>query len=82
MIGAGIDRRMRQLLVPFIAFVALISCLGHKEWRFVVYVIPVLNVAASRAAVWLFVTERELSRDDSISGGRSAGMGDWDFCCA
>jgi alpha-1,6-mannosyltransferase len=34
---------------------ALISCVGHKEWRFVVYVVPVVNVAAARGARWMYV---------------------------
>ncbi|QRW03751.1 glycosyltransferase family 22 protein [Ceratobasidium sp. AG-Ba] len=32
------------------AFVLLISGLGHKEWRFVVYVVPMANVAAAVGA--------------------------------
>ena len=33
--------------------VAGMSLLKHKEWRFVVYVVPVFNVAAARGAHWL-----------------------------
>ncbi|KAG8762839.1 dolichyl-P-Man:Man(7)GlcNAc(2)-PP-dolichol alpha-1,6-mannosyltransferase [Ceratobasidium sp. 423] len=39
-----------ELLAPYIAFVLLISGLGHKEWRFVVYVVPMINVAAAVGA--------------------------------
>ena len=52
-IGAIIDHRIRSLLIPSISFVFLLSFLGHKEWRFLVYVIPVFNVAAARGAAYL-----------------------------
>ena len=41
---------VRGLLAPPLAFVLLISGLAHKEWRFVVYVVPVFNVAAAVGA--------------------------------
>lgn len=53
LLGFCIDHRIRSLLLPSIVFVALISGLGHKEWRFIVYVVPVFNVAAARAAKWM-----------------------------
>ena len=43
------------LLLPFALFVAGLSLLGHKEWRFVVYVVPMANVAAAKGAAWLSV---------------------------
>ena len=45
-----IDHRIRPLLWPSIVFVMLMSALGHKEWRFVIYVVPVFNMAAAKAA--------------------------------
>lgn len=42
-----IDRRCRRIGYPSLAFVALLSLLKHKEWRFIVYVIPVLNTCAA-----------------------------------
>ncbi|KAG7451384.1 alpha-1,6-mannosyltransferase subunit [Guyanagaster necrorhizus] len=53
LLGLYIDHRIRSLLLPSIIFVALISGLGHKEWRFIIYVVPTFNVAAARAAKWL-----------------------------
>ncbi|KAK0446205.1 glycosyltransferase family 22 protein [Armillaria borealis] len=53
LLGFCIDHRIRSLLLPSIVFVALISGLGHKEWRFIVYVVPVFNVASARAARWM-----------------------------
>ncbi|RKO93524.1 Alg9-like mannosyltransferase family-domain-containing protein, partial [Blyttiomyces helicus] len=47
--GAVIDVRLRRYLVPAMAFVAVYSLLPHKEWRFVVYVVPLLNAAAGVA---------------------------------
>ncbi|KZT23137.1 glycosyltransferase family 22 protein [Neolentinus lepideus HHB14362 ss-1] len=53
LIGALIDGRIRELLFAPLVFVGLISALGHKEWRFVIYVVPAFNVAAARGARWL-----------------------------
>lgn len=42
-------------MIPAITFVILLSKLAHKEWRFIVYVIPVFNIAAARGATWMYV---------------------------
>ncbi len=55
MLGAILDKRIRGLLVPYVAFLLLISGLGHKEWRFVIYSVPAFNIAAARGANWLYV---------------------------
>ncbi|KAJ4483563.1 glycosyltransferase family 22 protein [Lentinula aciculospora] len=52
-LGCAMDSRIREALVPNIVFVGLISFLLHKEWRFIVYVVPVFNVAAARAGRWM-----------------------------
>ncbi|EGN98733.1 glycosyltransferase family 22 protein [Serpula lacrymans var. lacrymans S7.3] len=52
-LGALLDARIRSLLIPCLAFIALISALGHKEWRFIVYAVPVFNIAAARGARWM-----------------------------
>jgi alpha-1,6-mannosyltransferase len=54
-LGATLDSRIRSLLIPSTVFISLISCLGHKEWRFIVYVVPLFNVAAARGARWMLV---------------------------
>ncbi|KAF5374448.1 hypothetical protein D9615_009109 [Tricholomella constricta] len=53
LLGLLRDQRIRDLLFPFLIFVGLISCLGHKEWRFIIYVVPAFNVAAARGARWM-----------------------------
>ncbi|KAI9000476.1 Alg9-like mannosyltransferase family-domain-containing protein [Trametes punicea] len=52
-LGAMLESRIRALLMPYIAFTLLISALSHKEWRFIIYVVPVFNIAAARGASWL-----------------------------
>jgi alpha-1,6-mannosyltransferase len=49
-LGILADGRIRTLVVPSAVMVAGLSVLPHKEWRFVVYAVPVLNVAAARGA--------------------------------
>ncbi|PFH50041.1 glycosyltransferase family 22 protein [Amanita thiersii Skay4041] len=52
-LGTIIDNRVRSLLIPGIQFIGLISLLGHKEWRFIIYVVPLFNIAAARGAQYL-----------------------------
>lgn len=42
-----IDRRARRIGFPALAFIGVLSCLPHKEWRFFVYAIPALNICAA-----------------------------------
>lgn len=53
LLGILVDRRARDIAYPAIAFVVLLSQLGHKEWRFIVYTIPMFNIAAARGAAWM-----------------------------
>ena len=52
-LGFIVEPRVRGTVVPPAIFVLLISFLAHKEWRFVVYTVPLFNVAAARGARWL-----------------------------
>ncbi|OJA08470.1 hypothetical protein AZE42_02833 [Rhizopogon vesiculosus] len=52
-VGAVSDTRIRALIIPPVIFIGLISGLGHKEWRFIVYVVPLFNIAAARGARWM-----------------------------
>ncbi|KAL7301550.1 hypothetical protein TKK_0005982 [Trichogramma kaykai] len=53
-LGMILDSRVRVLAVPAITFVLLFSFLPHKELRFIMYVIPLLNVSAAAAChrIW------------------------------
>ncbi|KAJ7658514.1 Alg9-like mannosyltransferase family-domain-containing protein [Mycena rosella] len=41
-------KRLLPLIFPGLALVGAMSLIGHKEWRFVVYVVPTWNVLAAR----------------------------------
>ncbi|KAL2358110.1 Alg9-like mannosyltransferase family-domain-containing protein [Cryomyces antarcticus] len=55
---ALLNHRTRQtstaVLLPLLAFVAAYSALPHKEWRFVLYVVPPLTAVAAAGAAWLW----------------------------
>ncbi|KAJ5706854.1 hypothetical protein N7488_006655 [Penicillium malachiteum] len=42
------------LLIPSLSFVALYSIQPHKEWRFIVYIIPSLTASAALGAAYLW----------------------------
>ncbi|CAG8476707.1 7760_t:CDS:2, partial [Paraglomus occultum] len=48
-----VDERTRLYISPIIIFVAGFSLLGHKEWRFIVYVVPVFNLCAAIGWSWI-----------------------------
>lgn len=52
-VGFVVDHRIRTFLLPSLVFVTLMSFLSHKEWRFIVYVVPAFTVAAARGAAWM-----------------------------
>lgn len=52
-IGVALDKRLQVLVAPSLLFVAIYSFLPHKELRFIIYVFPILNVAAARACHFL-----------------------------
>jgi alpha-1,6-mannosyltransferase len=47
-------QRSIAIVAPLLAFVALYSALPHKEWRFILYIIPGLNAASALGATWIW----------------------------
>lgn len=47
-------RRSLDLLIPLLSFVGLYSFLPHKEWRFIIYIIPGLTAVAATGASWIW----------------------------
>ena len=43
-----------NILIPNLAFVAIYSLQPHKEWRFIIYVIPPLLAVAAAGASWIW----------------------------
>lgn len=54
LLNAATRRRSLDLLVPLVSFVALYSFLPHKEWRFIIYVIPGLTGVSAAGASWIW----------------------------
>jgi alpha-1,6-mannosyltransferase len=46
--------RSIAILIPSLGFVALYSILPHKEWRFIIYIIPNLTAASAIGASWIW----------------------------
>lgn len=43
-----------DILIPNLAFVILYSLQPHKEWRFIIYIVPPLLAAAAAGASWIW----------------------------
>ena len=50
-----VDPRVMRLVGPVALFVAAYSLLPHKELRFIIYAVPVANVAAATVLVRAYV---------------------------
>ncbi|ORY84240.1 Alg9-like mannosyltransferase family-domain-containing protein [Protomyces lactucae-debilis] len=54
LLGIIVDRRVLSFLMPALAFVGLYSFQPHKEWRFIIYVVPQMTLAAAIGASYIF----------------------------
>ncbi|KAG0179922.1 dolichyl-P-Man:Man(7)GlcNAc(2)-PP-dolichol alpha-1,6-mannosyltransferase [Apophysomyces sp. BC1034] len=41
------DARIRRILTPALIYIAAFSLLPHKEWRFIIYTVPIFTAAAA-----------------------------------
>ncbi|CAG8475097.1 8079_t:CDS:2 [Diversispora eburnea] len=48
-----VDARTRRFLLPAISLIIGLSFIGHKEWRFIVYTVPIFNICAAIGWVWI-----------------------------
>eukprot|EP01029_Cantina_marsupialis_P002960 TRINITY_DN1281_c1_g1_i1.p1 TRINITY_DN1281_c1_g1~~TRINITY_DN1281_c1_g1_i1.p1 ORF type:complete len:523 (+),score=80.27 TRINITY_DN1281_c1_g1_i1:1868-3436(+) len=56
------ERSMMTFFIPVLAFISLYSILLHKELRFIIYAIPVINLVASAGCSYVWNLWREGSR--------------------
>jgi alpha-1,6-mannosyltransferase len=54
LLNAATRRTSLTLLTPLLSFTALYSLLPHKEWRFIIYVVPGLTAVAGSGAAWIW----------------------------
>lgn len=50
----ALRRTSIDILAPNLAFVAIYSLQPHKEWRFIIYVVPCLTAVAALGASWIW----------------------------
>ncbi|XP_024530079.1 dol-P-Man:Man(7)GlcNAc(2)-PP-Dol alpha-1,6-mannosyltransferase isoform X3 [Selaginella moellendorffii] len=58
-VGLALDRRIRRLALPVYGFVILYSKLPHKELRFILFAVPMLNLAAAAAIARIYNNRRK-----------------------
>ncbi|KAI5780719.1 Alg9-like mannosyltransferase family-domain-containing protein [Peziza echinospora] len=54
--------RVLNIIAPLVGFVGLYSALPHKEWRFILYVIPQLTLVAAIGADWIWKRKEKSAR--------------------
>ncbi|MCO5594427.1 hypothetical protein L7F22_048457 [Adiantum nelumboides] len=58
-LGLILDRRLAQYVLPVFAFVLLYSKLAHKELRFILFALPILNLSAALALTRIYNNRRK-----------------------
>lgn len=53
-LGLALERRLAEYVVPVFVFVILYSKLAHKELRFILFALPILNLSAAVAIVRIY----------------------------
>ncbi|KAK5120391.1 hypothetical protein LTR85_006330 [Meristemomyces frigidus] len=48
------QKTSQDILVPHVAFMLVYSLLPHKEWRFIIYIVPAFTAVASAGAGWIW----------------------------
>jgi len=61
-LGLALDSRLLRVVFPAFGFVLAFSFLPHKELRFVIYVLPLLNIPIARAADYLWTNRKKSLR--------------------
>ncbi|KAG1383063.1 hypothetical protein G6F61_001702 [Rhizopus arrhizus] len=55
------DARVRRVLCPMIIYTLVFSLVPHKEWRFIIYTVPVFTAAAATQVNALLIYQRRSS---------------------
>ncbi|XP_057445644.1 dol-P-Man:Man(7)GlcNAc(2)-PP-Dol alpha-1,6-mannosyltransferase-like isoform X2 [Lotus japonicus] len=58
--GLFVDRRVRSFTFPVLAFILLYSKLPHKELRFIISSVPILNLSASIACNRIYNNKKKM----------------------
>lgn len=48
------QKKSLDIFAPLLAFVTVYSILPHKEWRFIIYIVPGLTAVAASGASWIW----------------------------
>lgn len=58
---------IKRILRPALTFLALFSFQPHKEWRFIIYIIPPILAVASTGAAWLWSSRAKSLRNHLLA---------------
>ncbi|XP_024402319.1 dol-P-Man:Man(7)GlcNAc(2)-PP-Dol alpha-1,6-mannosyltransferase isoform X2 [Physcomitrium patens] len=57
--GLFLERRVAQYVLPILSFIMMYSKLPHKELRFILFAVPMLNVAAASTVARIYNNRRK-----------------------